>query len=456
MAVREPRTGRSNQTVRCVIYTRKSTNRGLDQDFNSLDAQREACEAYIASQRHEGWACMRSRYDDGGYSGGSMDRPALQRLLQDIEAGKVDAVIVYKIDRISRSLLDFAKLMEIFDRHNVTFTSITQQFSTATAMGRLTLNVLLSFAAFEREIAAERVKDKVDAAKKKGKYLGGTPPFGYDVDYNAKRLVVNQTEAKTVRWIYKRYIETQSLIGIAKELNAKGIMTKSWTTKNGTFHKGGPWNNQHIYRALNNKIHLGMVVHEGESYKGEHEAIVPQKLWDDVQAVLALGIHRRRNQETHETKAILRGIIKCGHCGKGMIGTYTKNRGRIYRYYICGSAAKSGYDTCPIRCISAGAIEDAVLTQLRHILASPEIVAQTYMILQDRMTADDDCEGMPTITEREVSEELRKLGPVWDELFPSEQQRIMRSLVEQVVVTQSGVDISLRAEGLYSVTSELM
>ena len=296
----------------------------------------------------------------------------------------------------------------------------------------------------------------MDAAKKKGKYLGGTPPFGYDVDYNVKRLVVNDVESKTIRWVFKRYIETQSLLGIARELNANGIMTKTWTTKNGTFHKGGPWNNQHVYRALNNKTFLGLVAHEGETYQGEHEAIVSQKLWDDVQAVLALGIGRRRNQETHETKSLLRGIIKCGHCGKAMIGTYTRSRGRTYRYYICGSAAKSGYDTCPIRCIAAGAIEDAVLTQLRNILASPEMVAQTYRQIIDMRDIDTDYAEIPSITEREVSEELGKLGPIWNELFPSEQQRILRSLIEQVVVTQSGIDISLRADGLYSVTSELI
>jgi len=456
MTIAETHAERTRRTIKCVVYTRKSTNKGLDRDFNTLDAQREACEAYIASQRHEGWACLRAKYDDGGCSGGNLDRPALQRLIKDIEADKVDAVVVYKIDRISRSLLDFAKLMELFEKHNVTFTSITQQFSTATAMGRLTLNVLLSFAAFEREISIERVKDKVDASKKKGKYLGGTPTYGYDVDYDAKRLVVNPVEAKTVCWIYGQYIETQSLLGIAKELNGKGIMTKSWKTKNGTFHKGGPWNNQHIYRALNNKTYLGLVAHEGETYKGEQEAIVPQQLWDDVQSTLALGVCRRRNQETHETKALLRGIIRCGHCGKAMIPSYTRRRNKIYRYYICGGAAKSGYDTCPIRCIPAGAIEDAVLTQLRLILGSPEIVAQTYNMLQSRVDADLEYEDMPVITEKEVSDELQKIGPVWDELFPSEQQRILRALVEQVVVSQNGVDISLRAEGLYSVTSELM
>ncbi|MEK7678932.1 MAG: recombinase family protein, partial [Deltaproteobacteria bacterium] len=236
--------------LRCAIYTRKSTEKGLEQEFNSLHAQREACEAYIASQRHEGWTALSEHYDDPGFSGGNMERPGLRKLMRDIERGKIDCIVFYKLDRLSRSLMDFVKLAEFFERHNVTFVSITQQFSSTTAMGRLTLNILLSFAEFERAISAERVRDKIAAAKKKGKYLGGTPPYGYNVDYKNTKLVVNQEEAKLVRHIYKRFIEIGSCLGMAKELNAKGVPTKSWTTKNGSFHQGGAWNTTHVYRDI--------------------------------------------------------------------------------------------------------------------------------------------------------------------------------------------------------------
>jgi site-specific DNA recombinase len=226
--------------VRCAIYTRKSTEKGLELEFNSLHAQREACEAYVASQRHEGWVALSEHYDDPGFSGGSMERPGLKKLMRDIERGRIDCVVFYKLDRLSRSLLDFVKLTEFFDTHNVTFVSITQAFSSTTAMGRLTINVLLSFADFERAISVERVRDKVAASKRRGKYMGGVPPFGYSVDYSASKLVVNPEEAKVVRFIYKRFIETGSCLGVAKELNSRGIPTKTWTTKNGKDHQGGP------------------------------------------------------------------------------------------------------------------------------------------------------------------------------------------------------------------------
>jgi len=442
------------RTLRCAVYTRKSTEKGLEQDFNSLDAQREACEAYIVSQKHEGWCCLREQYDDGGFSGGNMERPALKQLIADIERGKVDAVIVYKIDRISRSLLDFAKLMELFERHGVAFTSITQQFSTNTAMGRLTLNVLLSFAEFERAIASERVRDKIAGAKRRGKYLGGTPAYGYDVDYANKRLVVNPKEAEIVRWLYKRYLATNSLVGVAKELNAKGITTKTWTTKKGKCHQGKLWTAPHIYRALNNKTFLGLVENEGEAYHGEHEAIVEQNLWDNVQTVLKSGVGRQRRQQSHETNALLHKLIRCGHCGKAMTNSYTRKKGRVYRYYVCGTASKLGYDACPIRTVPAGDIETAVLDHLRTILRSPELVAQTFHAMQTQAAGDLD-PAVTSLTEHDVAGLLNTLDPVWNELYPSEQYRIMLAVVERVIVTEGGIDIALRGDGLNSVECEL-
>ena len=501
-------------SLRCAVYTRKSTEKGLEQEFNSLDAQREACEAYIASQRHEGWLALSEHYDDPGFSGGNIDRPGLHKLMRDIERGKVDCIVFYKLDRLSRSLLDFVKLAEFFDQHNVTFVSITQQFSSTTAMGRLTLNILLSFAEFERAISAERVRDKIAASKKRGKYLGGTPPLGYDVDYQNKKLIVNSSEAKILRRIFKRFTQTGSCLGIAKELNSDDIPTKSWVTKNGSFHKGGPWNTQHVYRALNNRTCLGETIHKDKSYPGEHDAIVPKQLWDEVQKILADGTSRKRNQETHEVKSLLRGIIRCGHCDKSMICTYTKKKGKIYRYYTCNGAIKSGYGSCPVRSIQAGEIESAVIDQLRVLLRSPEMIAQTFRaaenlkeqeiqtlksdkadlemrmiqlmadtselastdegsnayaekctelnneIQQTRRSLTDIDEQISLltndlITEQDVADALRKLDPIWNELFPSEQHRVFRSLVESVIVTSDGLDIRLRAEGIHSVVSEL-
>jgi site-specific DNA recombinase len=501
--------------VRCAIYTRKSTEKGLEQEFNSLDAQREASEAYIASQRHEGWIALSEHYDDPGFSGGNIERPGLKKLMRDIERGRIDCVVFYKLDRLSRSLLDFVKLAEFFDQHNVTFVSITQQFSSTTAMGRLILNILLSFAEFERAISAERVRDKIAAAKKKGKYLGGTPPYGYDVDYQSTKLVVNQEEAKLVRHLFKMFIETGSCLEIARDLNVKGIPSKSWTTKNGSFHQGGPWNAQHVYRALNNRTYLGETIHKDKSYPGEHQAIVPKSLWERVQRIFSNGTARKKGQETHEVKTLLRGIIRCGHCDKSMVGTYTKKRNKVvYRYYACSSAIKNGYASCPVKSVPADEIEKAVVGQLRALLQSPEVIAETFraaMELQEqelrslrdekadlemrmvelkasaselvssdfgedasaekfselndeiqktrRMLTEVD-ERISELTdgqfsEQDVADALRKLDPVWDELFPSEQHRILRSLVERVTVFPNGLDIQLRAEGIHSIVAEV-
>ncbi|MCE5322418.1 recombinase family protein [bacterium] len=503
------------QGMRCAIYTRKSTEKGLEQEFNSLDAQREACEAYIASQRHEGWIALTEHYDDPGFSGGNIERPGLKKLMRDIERGKIDCVVFYKLDRLSRSLLDFVKLAEFFDQHKVTFVSITQQFSSTTAMGRLILNILLSFAEFERAISAERVRDKIAAAKRKGKYLGGTPAYGYDVDYKKTKLIVNQEEAKLVREVFKRFIETGSCLEIARELNSKGIPTKSWTTKNGSFHQGGPWNTQHLYRVLNNRTYLGETVHKDKSYPGEHEAIVPKSLWEKVQQIFSSGTARKKGQETHEVKSLLRGIIRCGHCDKSMVGTYTRKKNKIvYRYYTCSSVIKNGYSSCSVRSVPAGEIEKAVIGQVRALLQSPEVIAETFRAardlqeqeirsLQDEKTnlemrmvelkaaaselvsgnfekgtttdrfseLNDDIQKTRRIlietderlseltagslTEQDVADALRKLDPVWDELFPSEQHRILRSLVERVTVYPNGLDIQLRAEGIHSIVAEV-
>ncbi|MEG3640694.1 recombinase family protein, partial [Magnetococcus sp. PR-3] len=283
--------------IRCAIYTRKSTEEGLDQSFNSLDAQRESCESFIISQKAEGWTLVPDHYTDGGFSGGNMNRPALQQLMNDIRAGRVDCVVVYKIDRLSRSLVDFTKMVELFDQHNVTFVSITQSFNTTTSMGRLTLNVLLSFAQFEREVASERIRDKLAASRKKGMWMGGHPPLGYDVEN--RKLVINQQEAELVRHIYDRFAKTGSTTLLVKELAEQGHHTKSYTAKSGRVREGKPIDKGHLYRILGNRTYLGEVVTKGETYPGEHEPIITLRQWEKAQSVL----NQNRRQRSTKTRA---------------------------------------------------------------------------------------------------------------------------------------------------------
>ncbi|MBF0418157.1 MAG: recombinase family protein, partial [Magnetococcales bacterium] len=275
MTIKKPTTPK----VRCAIYTRKSTEDGLDMEFNSLDAQRESCEAYIVSQKSEGWFLVLDRYDDGGFSGGNMERPALKRLMSDIEAGRVNVVVVYKIDRLTRSLMDFGKLVEVFERHGVTFVSVTQSFNTTTSMGRLTLNILLSFSQFERELSAERIRDKFAASKRKGMWMGGHPPLGYDV--KDRKLVINAAEAETVRWIFQRFVESRSATQIVKELAAKGVASKN----------GNRMDRPSVYRLLKNQYFIGEIAHKGEVYAGEHEPIIDREIWDQVHAIMADSNH---------------------------------------------------------------------------------------------------------------------------------------------------------------------
>lgn len=293
--------------IRCAIYTRKSTEEGLDQQFNSLDAQREACAAYVRSQAGEGWKPVSTRYDDGGFSGGTMERPALQRLLSDIDHGKVDCVVVYKIDRLTRSLADFAKIVERFDQRQVTFVSVTQSFNTTTSMGRLTLNVLLSFAQFEREVTAERIRDKFAASRAKGIFMGGTPPLGYDA--RDRKLVINATEAKSVRFIFKRYLDLKSVGRLREELDAKGVTTKALVSTRGKSIGGGSWYVGPLRHLLRNPVYAGLAKHKGKLYPGAHEAIIDQSLFDRVQAQLDAGARTIRRKRTVEASGLLTGLI---------------------------------------------------------------------------------------------------------------------------------------------------
>jgi site-specific DNA recombinase len=367
--------------IRCAVYTRKSTEEGLDQDFNSLDAQREAAEAYIQSQKNLGWTLLSNHYDDGGFSGGSLDRPALQRLLQDIEAGRVDCVVVYKVDRLSRSLLDFARLVDRFDQRSVSFVSVTQQFNTTTSLGRLTLNILLSFAQFERDIIGERTRDKMSAARRKGKWVGGTPVLGYDVDPGGGRLVVNEKEARRVREIFELYRNHPSFSAVVAELERRKWRTKSWTSNGGVKHFGRPFTKASLRRLLINVIYLGKVEHKGTIYPGEHAAIVEPAVWDLINTEL-----RRREQYSKRVKqnALLAGLLYCASCNRPMIATYTAKRTLRYRYYVCQTARQKGWASCLTKSVPAGMIEDSVRAQLRTTIDAEQANQQLQVSEMDQ------------------------------------------------------------------------
>jgi DNA invertase Pin-like site-specific DNA recombinase len=420
---------------RCAVYTRKSTEEGLDRAFNTLDAQREACEAFIASQRAEGWTLVPDRYDDGGFSGGSLDRPALQRLLADIEAGLVDVVVVYKIDRLSRSLMDFAKLVEVFDAHEVTFVSVTQSFNTTTSMGRLTLNILLSFAQFEREVIGERIRDKVAASKARGMWMGGKVPLGYRVEN--RRLVVNEPEAARVRRVFQLFAETGSGVETVRRLQAEGVTTKS----------GRPLDKGDVYKLLNLRTYVGEVAHKGNIYRGEHQAIVARDLWDRAHAILRVSPRTRAAQNRQHAPALLKGLI-FGTDGRALSPTHSRKNGRLYRYYVAQRVLKgdAAGDSSIVRRVSAAEIEGAVIAQMRALLRQPEMVVGTWRAAQAEA---------PDVTETDVREALARLDPLWNELFPAEQQRIVRSLVERVTVGPDGAEIRLRVAGLASLVRDL-
>jgi DNA invertase Pin-like site-specific DNA recombinase len=425
----------SVKKLRCAVYTRKSTEEGLDKEFNTLDAQRDACAAYVASQRAEGWILVPDRYDDGGFSGGTLERPALKRLLADVEQGLIDVIVVYKIDRLSRSLMDFAKLVEAFEAHGVTFVSVTQSFNTTTSMGRLTLNVLLSFAQFEREVIGERIRDKVAASKARGMWMGGKVPLGYDVA--SRKLVVNEAEAARVRRVFALFAETGSGTDTAKRLRTGGVTSKS----------GRPLDRGDVYKVLNLRTYVGEVTHKGNIYPGEHEAIVPRELWDRAHAILQVSPRTRAAQNRQHAPALLKGLI-FGADGRALSPTHSRKNGRLYRYYVAQRVLKgdAAADHGMVRRVSAAEIETAVVDQVRALLRQPEIVVGTWIAARTEQ---------PDLTEREAREALARLEPLWEELFPAEQARIIRTLVDRVVVGPAGVDIRLRVEGLADLVRDL-
>lgn len=497
-------------TLRCAVYTRKSHEDGLEQEFNSLDAQRDACEAFIRSQAARGWELAPGRYDDGGFSGGTMERPALKRLLTDIADEAVDVIVVYKIDRLSRSLLDFFRMVEVFENQGVSFVSVTEQFNTTDSSGRLMLGILMSFAQYEREIAGERIRDKVAAAKRRGKWCGGPPPLGYDVDRENKRLVINESEAQLVRRIFRRFVQTGSTLQVARELNADGLTTKAWTTNKGNHRTGHPWSVGHLYRHFKNRLYLGEVQHNDNTYPGEHEAIVDRALWDRAQELLADNHRTGRFSGRLTSHSPLRGLIRCGHCDSAMTPTYTNKNGRQYHYYLCQHASKHGAGICPVSRVAAGEVEKVVVEQLGAVFRTPTLVARTFLFARnqedeerrrltgererlrselkalqekalrtvrdggdteriiklnteassvgqdlDRIERDLALLGQANLTEHDVAEAFGSLDAFWDVLFPTERQRILQTLVEQIAVWPDGIDLKLKAVGVAGLVADL-
>ena len=512
-----PRRKQDTPSVRCAIYTRKSTDEGLDQEFNSLDAQREAGEAYIASQRGEGWECVPDHYDDGGFTGGNMERPALKRLMADIEAGRVDCIVVYKVDRLSRSLLDFTRLMETFERHGVSFVSVTQQFNTTTSMGRLTLNILLSFAQFEREIISERTRDKIAAARRKGKWSGGMPILGFDVDPRGGRLMVNELESDQVRGIFELYLERMSLIDTIKELDTRGWTNKCWTTKKGHERGGKPFTKNSLFKLLTNVLYIGKITYKDEVHDGEHPAIVDGEVFRRAQALL------RRNGATggkyvrNRFGALLKGLLRCAPCDCAMTHTHTKKgENKRYRYYVCQNAQKRGWHNCPSKSIPAQEIEKFVVEQIRCIGKDETLLAETIRAtrtkgqarikeleverrslerdlkrhngdlrkmagrlatngtatdrvadLQDRIRNTEQratqvreeliALGRELVDEKEVARALTLFDPVWETMSPREQVRVIRLLVQQVDYDgeKGTVSVTFHPSGIKTLAEEL-
>ena len=418
----------SKSRKRCAVYCRVSSDERLDQEFNSIDAQKEAGHAYIASQRAEGWIPVADDYDDPGYSGGNTDRPALKRLLADIERGLIDIVVVYKIDRLTRSLADFAKMVEVFDQRDVSFSAVTQQINSATSMGRLMLNVLLSFAQFEREVTSERIRDKIAAAKRKGMWMGGVPSIGYDVVN--RQLVINDDEAALVRRIFEEMLTIGSPTQIAANLTAEGITTKAWTTQEGQTRSGTRIDKKYLHKLLRNRIYLGELSHKGNWYPGAHPPIIDRTLWDKVHAVLAKDSHARsvETKIRSRTDALLRGLLYAPS-GERMYPTYSSKRGHKYHYYVSKSESRFGAPGKSFARLPAPEIEAAVVAQIRTVLTSPESIAAVVRHIQRNGAQIDEATTVMA---------MGRLNDVWDQLFPVERHRIANLMIERIDLVHVG------------------
>ena len=418
----------SKTRKRCAVYCRVSSDERLDQEFNSIDAQKEAGQAYVASQRAEGWIPVADDYDDPGFSGGNTERPALKRLIADIERGLIDIVVVYKIDRLTRSLADFSKMVEVFERQGVSFVSVTQQFNTTTSMGRLMLNVLLSFAQFEREVTGERIRDKIAAAKRKGLWMGGVPPLGYNVQ--SRLLVVNEVEASVVRRIFEEMLTNGSPTQIAAALTADGITTKAWITQDGQTRRGARIDKKYLHKLLRNRLYLGELSHKGNWYPGAHPPIIDRELWDKVHAVLARDGHARavETRARSRTDALLRGLLYAPS-GERMYPTYSNKSGRKYRYYVSKSESRFGAAGKSHERLPAPEIEAVVVAQIRTVLTSPESIASVVHHIERQDAQIDEATTVMA---------MGRLNDVWDQLFPAERHRIANLMIERVDLVHLG------------------
>ncbi len=414
--------------IRCAIYTRKSSEEGLEQSFNSLDAQREACEAYIRSQRHEGWHAISAYYDDGGFSGGNLDRPALKRLMADIEAGKVNVVVVYKVDRLTRSLADFAKIIDQFDKQEISFVSVTQQFNTTSSMGRLTLNVLLSFAQFEREVTGERIRDKIAASKKKGMWMGGTVPLGYEV--RDRKLVINQEEAARVRLIFQSFLEQRSVLALQDWLRTNDVRSKG-----GNDFTRGP-----LYQMLRNPLYMGLIRHRNDTYPGQHEAIVDRETWDKVQALLNDNRQGERRKPRATKVSLLTGII-FDSAGTLFTPTHTNKTGRRYRYYASQAIIRKATETHVPARIPAHDLEAAVAGRIVRLLQTPEELLAIF--------GDNDNHNGRRYSA--LIAQASATASAWASRTTAFQEEFLKAILDRVIVHPDHVEIRIRAQQLEQV-----
>jgi len=479
--------GQEQPHVRCAIYTRKSTEDGLEQEFNTLDAQRESCENYINSQKSRGWDIIPTLYDDGGFTGANIERPAYSRLISDIKDNLVDMVVVYKVDRLSRSLGDFANIMELFDKNKVGFVSVTQYFDTSSSIGRMTLNILITFAQFEREMISERIRDKMSRSRQKGKYMGGQSVLGYDVV--DKKLIINEEEQYQINRIFEFYKNGKSINNIVKIINDYGWTTKQWITKRGHLTGGKAFKKQVLYTILKNPLYIGKIRHKNNIYEGEHKAIIPQKLFDDVQAKLKKNATNLRTTFHSRTPYMLRGLLMCSSCGSKMILTYTKKKTKKYTYYTCLNAVKNGRSQCANKSVPTHKMDDFIVNHITQITSDPQflnrfvneysnqrnneidnIVAElkgltlkqasfqierdgliqsnikandeTFIMVQDHISKISSridylnskkiVLGSTDMNAGDITVILNQFFPIWDKLSPDEQNKILDKLFEQI------------------------
>jgi site-specific DNA recombinase len=428
------------KVFRCAIYTRKSSEEGLEQDFNSLHAQRESCDAYIKSQRHEGWTPLPTLYDDGGYSGGSTERPALKRLLADIQSHLIDVVVVYKVDRLTRSLADFAKIVEIFDAAGVSFVSVTQQFNTTTSMGRLTLNVLLSFAQFEREVTGERIRDKIAASKQKGMWMGGWVPIGYDS--KNRTLTINETEAVTVRTITDLFLKLKNVGRVQAELVRLNLTTKPYETPRGRAVGGLSFARGHIYKILSNPLYIGEIEHRGIRYPGQHPPLIDRKKWDAVQAQLAANHHENRTRTNAKSKSMLAGLIY-DDAGNRLVSSHATKNGKRYRYYITSrGAGRSGGTPAPARLrLPATVIDELLRMRLQSFLTDK---AEISLLLRETRCRPAEI-GSGLAIANVLADSLTSGSPL---------AQNVADLLARVTVSNQSLEIAIKRDRLLTILTE--